>query len=254
MGPAEIKPKKGELVRSCLDFVFGLENKRGELLDHWITFLDDFSLSPQEFYDTVEKELETRRFPHLRISREEFSEGGALSDKRIYLRFFRERLALYTCAAPFGKRGYFFSCRTVYVPAQVRLWHIVAALLLFGIVGALLVPPLGVIYAAVAMVTLVIALALVFKNAASSALSDVDAFLLRVPVVSTIYQDWFRFDTFYREDARLIYLQRIPALIRELAEEITAAKGAKLVQQYQRAPVLGELYKPLPPTQQPPAP
>ena len=38
----------------------------------------------------------------------------------------------------------------------------------------------------------------------------------------------------------------------ELAEEITAAKGAKLVQQYQCAPVLGELYKPIPPGEKQP--
>jgi hypothetical protein len=47
----------------------------------------------------------------------------------------------------------------------------------------------------------------------------------------------------------MVYLERIPALIRELAEEITAAKGAKLVKQYDRSPIFGELYKPVPPTQ-----
>src|ERR1043166_2849205 len=90
--------------------------KRGELLRAWVDFLDDFSFSPQEFYDVIEKELQARKIPSMEISREEFSEGGVLSDRRIYLRLFRERLALYTCAAPFGT-GYFFSCRTVYIPA-----------------------------------------------------------------------------------------------------------------------------------------
>jgi hypothetical protein len=42
-------------------------------------------------------------------------------------------------------------------------------------------------------------------------------------------------------------LQRIPEIIKELAEEITAEKGARLEQQYQLQPILGELYKRVPP-------
>jgi hypothetical protein len=138
----ELKSKKGEKLRAWFDFVFGFENKKGDILGHWIAFHDNFSFPPQEFFDTVEKELEARKIPGLEISRVDFSEGGLLSDRRIYLRLFRERLALYTCASPFGT-GYFFSCRTVYVPALVRLWHIIAALLFFIIVGGLLMIPLG---------------------------------------------------------------------------------------------------------------
>ena len=182
----------------------------------------------------------------MEISREQFAEGGLLSDRRIYLKMFRERLALYTCAAPFGT-GYFFSCRAVYVPALVRLWHILAALLFFALLGEVLIKPLGVLFASIAMVTLMFALVGVLRNAAASAISNVDAFLLKIPVVSTIYADWFRADdTYWRVDTRLIYLNRVPALIRELAQEITAANGAKLVEQYRFAPVMGELYKPVP--------
>jgi hypothetical protein len=242
-----IKSKKGKVLRACIDFIFGFENKKGEILDHWVAFLDNFSYPPQEFYAAIEEELTARKIPSLEISKEEFAEGGMLSDKRIYLRLFRERLALYTCAAPFGA-GYFFSCRTVYVPALVRLWHIIAAFFLFGVLGSLLVRPLGVPFAVIALVTLMFALAGVLRNAASSAVSDLDAFLLKIPVVSTIYEDWFRADTYYRIDTRMVYLQRLPKLIKELAEEITAEKGAKLVDQYQHAPIMGELYKRIPPT------
>ena len=242
-----LQPKKGELLRAWIDFIFGFENKTGDVLDHWVAFLDNFSYSPQEFYGAIEKELEARRIPGLTISREEFTEGGMLSERRVYLRLFRERLALYTCAAPFGA-GYFFSCRTVYVPALVRLWHILALLLLFTVTGALLVKPLGITFAAIAMVTLMFASAAVLRNAAASAFADLDAFLLKIPVIATIYEDWFRPETYWRLDTRLVYLQRLPALIKELAEEITAANGAKLVKQYQCAPILGELYKPVPPS------
>jgi hypothetical protein len=243
MANQELKSKKGEILRAWFNFVFEFENKKGDILDHWIAFHDNFSFSPQEFYDAIEKELQARKIPGMEISHEEFAEGGMLSDKRIYLRLFRERLALYTCAAPFGT-GYFFSCRTVYVPALVRLWHIIAALAFFSIVGGILVKPLGIMFAAVAMVALMFALAAVLGNAA---MSDLDTLLLKIPVVATIYEDWFRADTYFRQDTRLFYLQQIPNFIKELAEDITAAKGARLEQQYQLPPILGELYKRVPP-------
>jgi hypothetical protein len=243
MATPELKSKRGEILRAWFDFIFGFENKKGDILGHWIAFHDNFSFPPQDFFDAIQKELEARKIPGMEISREEFAEGGMLSDKRIYLSLFRERLALYTCAAPFGT-GYFFSCRTVYVPALVRLWHIIAALVFFGVVGGLLIKPLGIMFAAVAMVALMFALAAVLGNAAAS---NLDTLLLKIPVVSTIYEDWFRADTYFRQDTRLIYLQQIPAFIQELAEDITAAKGARLEQQYQLPPILGELYKRVPP-------
>jgi hypothetical protein len=248
MPTSGIKPKvKSEFLRNCIDFVFGFENKRGDILDSWILFADGFSFPPQEFYALIDKEMTTRKIPNMEISREDFGEGGLLSDKRMYLRLFRERLALYTCAAPFGT-GYFFSFRAVYVPALVRLWHILAFILLFGLIGSLLVLILGFTFAVLAFVTLMFAVAAVFRNATAAGVGDVDAFLLKIPIVSTVYENWFRDDTYYRIDTRSLYLQQLPEIIRRLAEEITAAKGAKLLDQDGRPPVLRELYK-NPPTQ-----
>src|SRR5690349_10875389 len=154
MPTSGIKRKgKSEFLRNCIDFVFGFENTRGEILDSWILFADSFSFPPQEFYAAIDKEMTARKIPSMEISREDFSEGGLLSDKRIYLRLFRERLALYTCAAPFGT-GYFFSFRAIYVPALVRLWHILAFIVLFALIGGLFVRLLGVNFAVAAMVTL----------------------------------------------------------------------------------------------------
>ena len=251
MATPELKPKRGERLRVWLDFVFGFENKKGEILDYWIAFHDTLNLQPQEFYAVLEKEIQGRKIPGLEISHDEFAEGGIFSEMRIYLRLFRERLAIYTCASPFGT-GYFFSCRTVHVPALVRLWHIIAALAIIAVVGGLLVQLLGFTYAIVACLTLPFAVAAVFRNAASMAVSDLDSFLLKIPIVATIYEDWFRPDTYYRLDTRAVYLQRIPQLIKELAEEITAAKGAKLVRQYRYSPVFGELYKPVSPSSKAP--
>jgi hypothetical protein len=246
MADAGFKSKK-EILRGVFDFIFGFENKKGEVLDHWIAFHDNLSFPPEEFYGVLSKELAARKIPSMEISREEFSEGGLVADKRIYLRFFRERLALYTCAAPFGC-GYFFSCRTVYVPALVRLWHIVVVLSVLAIIARIFLPLLGFTFTIYAMIALVFALGRVFKNAAAKSISDIDTLLLKIPAISTIYENWFRAESFYRTDTRTIYLQRIPALVKEIAEEITAAKGAKLVQQFRFAPILGELYKPVAPS------
>lgn len=227
--------------------MLGFKSKKDEVLNHWISFADNFTLPSQEFYKSLEKELTDRNVPGLTISQVEYAEGGLLSEQRIYLRLIRERLAFDACAAPFGT-GYFFSCRTVYSPVVVKLWHILVGLGFFGGLYLFLAKYLGIIFAAIAVGTLVIAIAQVFRNAIAMKLADLDAALLKIPVVSPIYEKWFRVDSYYREDTRMVYLDLVPKLVQSIAEEVTAAKGVKLVRQYQRAPVLGELYKPIPPS------
>jgi hypothetical protein len=78
-----------------------------------------------------------------------------------------------------------------------------------------------------------------------AAVDDVDASLLKTPVIGPIYEKLFRKETYYRQDTRLMYLQTVPAVVKEIAEEITTAKGVKLLKQYERKPILGELYQPV---------
>jgi len=164
----------------------------------------------------------------------------------------RERLAIVTCAAPFGK-FFFFSSRTVYVPALVRLWHIIAAVAFLILVTLLLFKPLGVVFGSIAVITLVFALAGVLRNASAQGFSDLDSLLLKIPVVATIYEDWFREETYYREDTRNLYLKILPDLIQELVEETCAAKGIKLEQNNQRVPNLLDFNKSHSPDVKPPA-
>ena len=250
------KSKKSEsfrqYVRRWLDFVFGFKNKRGEILDYKLAHADGLSLSPQEFYAQVEQTLAARKIPGMEISRVHFNEGGLLSDERVYLRLMRERLCIDTCAAPFGNL-FFFSTRTVHVPALVRLWHILAVFLFFGCVFSILAKPLGADYAAFATVALVFALVGVLRNAAIEGGSDLDTLLLKIPVVGTIYEDWFRVETYYREDTRNLYLQLLPKFIEDLANEKCAANGLKLERLFQPAPPVSDLNKPQPPDKQPAA-
>jgi len=250
------KPKKSEIfrliMRRVIDFVFTFKNNKGEVLAYKLSHADGLSFPPQEFYAKVEQELAARKFHGMEISRVHFAEGGLLSDQRVYLRLMRERLCIDTCAAPFGNL-FFFSCRTVYVPALVRLWHILAALLFFDIVQRLLTIPLGTDFATIAVVALVFALATMLRNASAEGFSDFDTLLLKIPVVATIYEDWFRVETYYREDTRNLYLQLLPQFIQTIAEETCAAKGVKLESSFQPTPPISDLNKPLPPEKKPAA-
>ena len=237
------KPKTGECIRRCLEFIFGFENKRGDLLDHWLYSAEGVSLSSREFYVLVEKYIAGLKIPGVSIVRQEFAEGGLLSDQRLYLRLMRERLAIDACAAPFGDI-YFFSCRTVYVPALVRLWHLAAIAVFFSAATFFLLKPLGMAFTVVAIVGLLFALVGVMRNAGSSAFADLDNLLLKIPVVSTVYENWFRVDTYYRADTRALYCKLLPELIRRAAEEVCAEKGIKLVRRNTNAPILEELHRP----------
>ena len=226
--------------------IFGFKSKNDEVLDHWISFADGLSLPPQEFYAAVEKAMADRKIPSMEVSRVEHAEGGFLSGKRLYLRMLRERLAFDTCASPFGNT-YFFSCRTVHSPPVLRLWHLAVAFVFFSVVYSLLVKALGEMFANIAMVALLIAIAEVFRNAVGMGLADLDNALMKIPVVGPIYENWFRKETYYRQDTRLAFLNVVPAIIKNVAEDMSGAKGIKLVEQYELAPIFGELYKRVPP-------
>ena len=229
--------------------MFNIKPKKDEVLQHSLSIAPNFAYSTQEFYEAVEKELVAHKVPGLDISRVEYAEGGLLSDKRIYLRLIRERLAFDACAAPFGT-DYFFSCRTVYSPVKVKLWEVLVILVFFGFVHSLLARPLGADFATIAVAGLVIAIGQVFRNTDAMGLADLDTALLKMPVISPVYERWFRKETYYREDTRWVYLEIVPHLIQKLVDDITAANGVKLVRKYQRGPILGDLYKPVPPQQE----
>ncbi|HEX3799330.1 MAG TPA: hypothetical protein VH413_11570 [Verrucomicrobiae bacterium] len=236
------KLKVKEMLRRSIDFVFGFKNRKGEVLDYWIYPADALGFSSADFYAAVEQQMAARKIPGMEIVRQEFAEGGLLSDRRAYLRLMRERFAITTCAAPMGN-FFFFSCRCIYVPALVRLWHILAAIVFFFLAFRMLIIPLGITFASMALVALIFAIAGVLRNATAAGFSDLDAFLLKMPVIATIYENWFREETYYREDTRNLYLKLLPKLILELAEGECAAKGVKLQWQLRPIPEMQDLNK-----------
>lgn len=49
----------------------------------------------------------------------------------------------------------------------------------------------------------------------------------------------------------MLYLPVVDDLVKKLRDEIATAKGVRLTRQYQMSPILGELYKPVPPRTHP---
>lgn len=232
--------------------MFGFRSKQADVLDHWYTPVPNFVASAQDFYVAIEKVLKEQQVPGLEISRVEFSEGGALSQKRIYLRMVRERLVFDICAAPFGT-NFFYSCRFAEIPAVVKLWEILVLgiALFFGTIISfyVFVRLFGILAAFIwtsTAIGVLIAVIYILRNAVSMGLKDLDASLIQTPVIGPVYEAWFRRDSYYRQDTRLMYLTVVEGIVKKLVEEETAAKGLRLLTIYESGPILHELYKPRP--------
>jgi hypothetical protein len=222
--------------------MFGFSRKNAEVLSHWYSVIDGFQCSSQEFYAEIEKELAARKVPGLTLLRVDFAEGGILSDKRTYLRMLRERLVFDVCAAPFG-RAYFFSLRFAEIPAVIHLWQVFACLGLLAVVFWIVFKLLGFFMAPFVFIGLVILGIWIARNAVSLGLDDLDASLIKSPVFGPIYERYFRKETYYRQDTRMLYHTIVMEVVKTQVDIVTSAKGVKLLRSYDFNPVLGELYK-----------
>lgn len=225
--------------------MFGFFKKSADVIDHWYALVPGFNSSSKEFYEGIEKELETREVPGLEIFHVDFAEGGVLSQKREYLRMTRERLVFDICAAQFGT-AYFFSCRFAQIPAAIKLWQLVVVLIGGFMTVALAFRFLGLILGAIVLMAGFVLLIYTLRNAVAMGLKDLDAALIKSPVVGPIYENWFRKETYYRHDTRLMYCDTVNAVVKAKVEETTGAKGIKLIRYMENCPMLSELYKPNP--------
>jgi|CZKV01.1.fsa_nt_gi hypothetical protein len=233
--------------------MFGIfEKKKAEVIDHWYALVPGFNTSGKEFYESVEKELKERQAPGLEMFRVDFAEGGVLSQKREYLRMTRERLVFDICAAQFGT-AFFFSCRFAEIPAVVKLWELLVLLIglcavgfwglmiftkILGLTGLILFPCF--------LVALIIIAIYGMRNPIATGIKDLDATLIKTPVIGAIYEAWIRKETYYRHDTRLMYCDTVNAVVKAQVEETTGAKGIKLIRFMENCPMLNELYKPNP--------
>lgn len=222
--------------------MFNFFTKKVDVLNHWIAFVDGFQLSCTEFYSALKTELQNHQVPKMEMSNITFAEGGLLSEKRVYLRMLRERIVFDVCASPFGT-GFFFSCRTAEIPIALKLWQLLAVIgfIFFGLWLAIKV--FGFFLGIVILILSIAVGVYVLRNLIRLGLQDVDQMLTRSPLIGSVYDVFFRKETYYRIDSRLCYVHLVPKIVQELAEHFTAEKGIKLVDQYELSPILGDLYK-----------
>jgi len=223
--------------------MFGFSKKDAEVIDHWYSLVPSFTSSSKEFYEGIEKELKARDVPGLEIFHVDFAEGGVLSQKREYLRMTRERLVFDICAAQFGT-AYFYSCRFAQIPAVIRLWQLIVVVISGFAAVALTFYVLGFVYSLLALPAAFILLIYTLRNAVSMGLKDLDATLIKSPIVGPIYENWFRKETYYRHDTRIMYCDTVNAVVKAQVEETTGAKGIKLIRYMENCPMMNELYKP----------
>lgn len=213
-----------------------------EIIEHWYSLVDNHLFVTADFYRMIEGELTARKVPGLEISRVEFSEGGLLSDKREYLRLRRERLVFDICSAPFGT-SHFFSFRFVELPLGIKpvelLVFLIGVAIIFGLLRQLLGATLGLI----SLFAILGGGVYVVKNSLALGLKDLDATLMKMPIIGPLYEVFLRKETYYREDTRLMYHTTVNAITEMLVQEVTAAKGIKLLKQYRRRPPSGALYE-----------
>lgn len=217
------------------------EKKKGDQIDHWYSLVPGFNTSAKEFYTTIEKELKEREVPGLEMSRVDYAEGGIMSSNREYLRMTRERLVFDICAAPFGT-AYFFSCRFAEVPSVIKLWQLLLVVIAAFMLVALALNYLGFILGSIVLLAGFVFLIYTLRNAVAMGLKDLDAMLIKSPLVGPIYENWFRKDTLYRQDTRIMYRDTVDAVVKAKVEEVTGAKGIRLIQ-FNQSALFAELYK-----------
>jgi len=215
---------------------------RDEVIEHWYSLVAGQQFSSDEIYESIEGEIAAQKVPGLGISRVDLSEGGILSDKREYLRMQRERLRFDVCAAPVGV-NYFFSYRFYALPAVVEPWEMLVAIITLSTALHLVARFMGFFLGPVVLMGILAFLAWLMRNAIGMGLRDLDAALLKIPVVAPLYERYLRKDTYYRQDMRLAYGSIVSGIVKREVEDATASSGVRLLREYSYNPVFDGLYK-----------
>lgn len=213
-----------------------------EVIEHWYSLVSGQSFSSRDFYARVEERIAEQKVPALSISRVDLSEGGALSDKREYLRMQRERIVFDVCAAPVGV-NYFFSYRFYAMLPVVRPWEASVALFFVGAALHLASKLAGLFLGPLLLLVLLAFAGWLMRNALAMGMRDIDAALLKLPVVAPIYERYLRRDTYYRQDMRMAYGSIVSSIVKQEVESATAAKGVVLKREYSYSPVFDGLYR-----------
>ncbi len=207
--------------------MFGLLNrKRPVVYGQWLTPLLEFKSDTGAFYGAVEQGLRDLDLPELVATRLVFRDGGFLSAGREYLRVQRELLVFDILSAPFGK-CWWFSCRSAFLPRTLRWWEVGVFLLFLASFAGAYWYSFGMVLGGIALsVTLLMVLTMMV---AAKTWNGLDDLLLKLPVMGAFYEAIFRAESYYRDDARRMYVSVVEHLVREKVKEFALAGGVEEV-------------------------
>jgi hypothetical protein len=218
-----------------------LGSRKADVYSHSWTPTPDCHFSAREFYEELEEAIRAKQWPGVQLFRIDHSEG-LFSHKREYLRVIRQRQLFDICAATFGK-DYFFSVREAEIPAVITARAFITCFVAFFLALSLCVNSLGIFFGSYAMVALVAFAIWFLFNILKLGLTKVDSLFLQLPVIGSVYEAYFRRDTYFQQDTRIFFIHAVNELVKKHVEETTSAKGLKYLNHYDNQPVLEGLYK-----------
>jgi len=209
------------------------------VVGHWSTLFDGLQEPPSDFYASVEAAVLKRNIGSLKTEYVEYREGGAFSGFRKYLRVRRHRQAFDVCAAPFGN-GCFFSYWLTEIPPELPAFATV--LIVFGYLAifGLFLKWFGFARGPIILVFLVpLTLFIVSKMGTPQA----DDFISTLPILGPIYLRLFKPMTYYRIDTSEMFQASVRAAVMEVVDEVTKAKGLRMLTELERKPVMRDFFR-----------
>jgi hypothetical protein len=219
-----------------------LGSRKAEIYSHWGSLTPEVHFSAEEFCAKLETAVRAKDWPGVEVFRVPYSEAGLLSHKREYLRIIRQRHLFDVCASTFGK-DYFFTLREGQIPAVVDVRAALMVLLSSLLLLSVLVHSLGTYGGLFATLFVLLFAAWFLFNILKMGMTKLDTALMQLPALGPIYEAYFRPDTYFQQDTRMVFLQSVSELVKKQVEETTSAKGIKFIDCFEKQPVLDGIYK-----------
>ena len=218
---------------------------------HSYQFVENFTISPQAFYQAVERNLLSRQVPSMSQTRIEYHEGSILSAKREYLRLRRDRIVFDVCAAPFGT-GFFVSWRLVTRRRSLmKLCGMIGALGFLGIMMLSTLIAMTAGFGEALQVFFMLTFLLLLAETISITgyfllhfwLTNMDNNLSASPHYGELYAWVIGRDTFYRIDTMLMFKESVTAAILQSINEFTGTEELRPGSDREAKPVMKELFE-----------
>lgn len=210
------------------------------VISHWNKLIDDFAISPLEFYAAVEEAVKAQGVPDAQISRVEYHEGGVLSAARTYLRVKHRRLAFDICGAPYG-RGFFFSSWLVETKPEIRAWGCLVFLLALG-ATAVVFEKFGLQGCGIAIVVFLLACLIALEGVREGWFLSEDT-ILALPYLGPLYEYFFAPTTYYKIDTTHMFQATVHTVVLKVVDSFLEAKGLRALAPDDRKAVMRSFIK-----------